>query len=525
MNKLLLGVPLALALASPAGAGAAPTDAATNAATNADIAALKQQIQVLEVKLAGMAKMVAQPQPQPQAPAAVDPDAAPVTQEQFDKLKQQVTRQDLKVGKLLTDTYDSAAAGLEITGYIDPIYVVNANARMATFHFLNNEETYGYDTSQNGDVYLKIKKTFGEGTLAPNIQLVINPHRGSGSNNVNSVGAANPSIFSQAVATIPLNETWAFTTGYAPGVAGYEYQQGNLNNAISHNLLYDFSAPGSMMGAGMNYLSGNGLLSGKVFIGNEDSRTAGSSILPGETVDDWGNYFPSARRNNTPSLMARLDYQASSSLYVGGSFFVGQKTNYQGSTGSCAIKTGETYPGYGYQCANDSPYGQKSYVEVDLTSTRADSTYNLEIDYGIQEGAAWNGELARWWGVSGTVHNKWLSPSVGKFGTTVRLDYLNNEANGGGGGGTYIGYGNDGINGFGVDTSCLALSETNGIECSGTNRMALSLAFLLYPTEQLTLKSEFRRDWASTDAFRDLQGDTRNTSTNSILSLQAVYVF
>ena len=515
MKKLLLTVPLALALASPGGASAAPTDA--------DIAALKQQIQALEAKLADMAKMMAQTQAQPQAQAAapaVDPDAAPVTQAQFDGLKQQVTKQGLKVGKLMTDNYESVGAGLEITGYIDPTYVANTNANTASFRFLNNEDTYGYDTSQNGDVYLKIKKTFGEGSLAPNLQVVINPHRGTGNFNVNSAGTPNPSIFSQAVATVPLNETWAFITGFAPGVAGYEYQQSNLNNAISHNLLYDFSAPSSMMGAGFNYLSSSGLLSGKVFIGNEEIHTAGSQ------TNASGGLFPTTESNNTPSLMARLDYQVSSSLYVGGSVFVGKKTNYQGGLGTCAIEAGTTYPGYGYQCSNSSPYGQKTFVEFDMTSTSADSTYNFEIDYGTQDGAAWNGGQARWWGVSGTAHKKWLSASLGQVGTTVRLDYLNNETNGGGGGGTYMGYGIDGVNGFGVDSRCFALSQidgNNGIECSGTNRTALSLAFLLYPTEQLTLKSEFRRDWASTDAFLDSDGVARNS--NNIFSLQAVYAF
>ena len=525
MNKLLLAVPLTLALASPGGASAAPTDA--------DMAALKQQIQALEAKLADMAKMMAKTQAQPQASApvaataAADPDAAPVTQAQFDKLKQQMTKQDLKVGKLMTDAYESAGAGLEITGYIDPTFVANANARTASVHFLNNEETYGYDTSQNGDVYLKIKKTFGEGSLAPNIQVVINPHRGSGVNNVNSAGAANPSIFSQAVATVPLNETWAFTTGFAPGVAGYEYQQSNLNNAISHNLLYDFSAPGSMMGAGFNYTSSNGLLSGKVFVGNEESRTAGSDIVRGVTTDAWGRLFPSTERNNTPSLMARLDYQVGSTLYVGGSLFVGKKTNYQGDRDVCNIDPEATYPGYGYQCANPSAYGQKTYVQFDMTSTNADSIYNLEVDYGTQDGAAWNGGQARWWGVSGTAHKKWLTASLGKVGTTLRLDYMNNETNGGGGGGTYIAYGFDGLNGFGVDSRCLAQSQNdgnNGTECSGTNRAALTFAFTLYPTEQLTLKSEFRHDWASTDAFN--YGDGANQrNTNNIFSLQAVYAF
>ena len=502
MNKLLLTVPLALALASPGAASAAPTDA--------DMAALKQQIQALEAKLADMAKVMAQAPSSAAATTSTDPDAAPVTQEQLDKLKQQLTRQDLKVGKLMTDSYDSAAAGLEITGYIDPTYVANANAGTASVHFLNNEESYGYDTSQNGDVYLKIKKTFGEGSLAPNLQVVINPHRGTGFFNVNTAGAANPSIFSQAVATVPLNETWAFTTGFAPGVAGYEYQQSNLNNAISHNLLYDFSAPGSLMGAGFNYLSGSGLLSGKVFVGNEEAHTAGSVI--------------GTERNNSPSLMARLDYQVGSTLFVGGSVFVGKKTNYQGSLGACVpAADGASITGYGYQCANPSPYGQKSYVEFDMTSTRADSTYNLELDYGIQEGAAWSGGQAKWWGVSGTAHSKWLTQSMGQLGTTVRLDYLNNETNGGGGGSTYIANGTDGVNGFGVDSRCLAVSETNGAECKGTNRAALTFAFMLYPTEQLTLKSELRRDWASTDAFLDADGIARNS--NNILSLQAVYAF
>jgi len=512
MHKILKAVPLAVMFAFPLVASAAASDA--------DVQAMQQRIDALEAKLAAMEKLMSG---QKATPAATNSES--VTQSDFDDLKQKVNKQGLKLGKLVTDTYDGAGAGLVVTGYIDPTYVANSNAGSSSFRFLNNEAAYSYDTSQNGDVYLDIKKTFGEGLLAPNIEIVINPHKGYGVSNVNSTGSANPSIISQAVATVPITEEWSFTTGFAPGVAGYEYRQSNLNNAISHNLLYDFSAPASMIGVGLAYQDTNYIWSGKIFIGNEEYYTAGYQ------VNSSGGVFPTTDSNTTPSLMARIDYQATSAIDIGGSVFIGNKTNYNGlpyvlGTGPCAglgATPQAAVAGYGYQCGNTSPFGQKTYAEVDMTATNADSVYNLQLDYGTQDGAAWNGNQAVWWGVSATAHKKWVTAALGKIGATIRLDYLGNDQNGGGGGSLYIPYGTDTTNGFGVDPVCLAASVTNGVECAGTNRSEMTLAFMVYPKDQLTLKAEFRRDWASTSAF--LQSNGAYTNVNNVISLQSVYAF
>ncbi len=439
-------------------------------------------------------------------PVAESKDApARLSQGELDTLKQKVARQELKVGSLFEDARSGPLAGLSIGGYVDPSFVINRDQRSASFLFLDGGDPYTYYNSSIGDVFLEIKKRFGEGTYAPSVDLQIMPYRGYGAFTTNGSGSTFGNIFTTALVNIPISDTTSIAAGYTPSFAGYEYQQSTLMLTMSHGLLYDWSEPGTYMGVGLNYLKGNWSL--KTFLGNEEYRSAGSVAGTGS--------------NRIPTVTARVDYTWSSSLYLGGSMNFGRNSLLACDGG-----------GFGYQCSGTRAFGNKAYGEVDLTYVTPDRQLNAQLDYGQLQGGAWNDGRAVWWGVSLLGHQKWTTETLGRIGATARLDYFNNERNGGGGGGLYLGtgdvYGTDTANGFGIDQACsLAAQEVDpndlGLHCKGANRMSFTAAFLVYPTDQITLKAEYRRDWANRPVFGRTDGSL--AKSNDVLGIQLIYAY
>ncbi|SUX55999.1 Protein of uncharacterised function (DUF3138) [Chromobacterium vaccinii] len=60
-------------------------------------------------------------------------------------------------------------------------------------------------------------------------------------------------------------------------------------------------------------------------------------------------------------------------------------------------------------------------------------------------------------------------------------------------------------------------------DCKGANRMALTADLLFFPTDQFTLKFEYRHDWASQAVFQRNDGSMKKG--NDMLGAQAVYTF
>ena len=183
---------------------------------------------------------------------------------------------------------------------------------------------------------------------------------------------------------------------------------------------------------------------------------------------------------------------------------------------------------YGYQCTASRAFGDKAYIEADLTYATPDRQLNAQIDYGQLQEGAWNGGNASWWGFSLLGHQKWSIDMLGRIGATARFDYLNNARNGGGGGGLYLGtgdiYGTDTVNGFGIDQACLANDPDGlGLSCKGANRMSLTFALLAYPTDQITLKAEYRHDWANRPVFGRTDGSY--VKSNDVLGMQLIYAY
>ena len=166
--------------------------------------------------------------------------------------------------------------------------------------------------------------------------------------------------------------------------------------------------------------------------------------------------------------------------------------------------------------------GTVNSFEIDGNFTRGTFNGNLQFTYGTQQNGAYsldasgNTQDSRWYGMSLLLSEK-VDP---RWTLATRLDYLNNQANGGGifslnsknAASSGIG---DAVNGFGPDASDPQ---------TGTNRAALAFSATYHLTQNASLRGEFRRDFASTAAFYDYNSGNMST-TNNIFALQALVNF
>jgi type II secretory pathway pseudopilin PulG len=498
--------------------------------TSNEIKALKAQLSALQKKVDALEHaQAAAPVTAPAATAAAvtaepgtpEYDNAPahLTNAQVDQMKEQVANQQLKVDTLNDAAQTGPLAGLSVTGYIDPTYIYNRAQSSSGFLFANHESAYQYFNSTFGDIYLDIKKTFGVGPMAPSAEITLMPNRGNGITLLtNEHGDIGNNILNTAVINVPVTAEWTAVFGLIPSFGGYEVQQSNLMNTLTHNLLYDFSDPGSYIGAGANYTKGD--WAWKFFVGNEQYRTYGSVTQTGTNA--FGD--PITTSNKIPTFTGRVDYTANSRLDIGGSINIGRQT--LGASQS-TDDAGNPVTLYGPGGLGTSSAGTFLFGEVDMTYTTADLLLNAELDYGQQEHAAFNGGQAQWYGVSLQAHQGFTVPTLGRMGWTARYDYLGDHKNGGGGGGIALdGSGGDPYNGFGISRECLANSignGGNGSDCSGANRQDIALDLLFYPTNQITVKMEYRHDWASQNVF--LRNDGSYSKSNDLFGTQLIYSF
>ncbi|QBR00341.1 DUF3138 family protein [Paraburkholderia pallida] len=443
---------------------------------------------------------------------------AHLTNDDVDSMKQQIASQQLKVDSLSDAANTGPIAGLSVTGYIDPTYIYNRAPGTSSFLFANHESSYNYFNSTFGDLYLDIKKTFGVGPMAPSAEITLMPNRGNGITLLaNEHGDIGNNILNTAVITVPVTATGTFVAGLMPSFGGYEVQQSNQMLTLTHNLLYDFSDPGSYVGVGWNYSPDSSQWAFKFMVGNEQYRTYGAVTQTGTNA--LGD--PITTSNKIPTFTARADYTWSSALDIGGSFNVGRQT----LSSAQDPTTGQFVYGPGGQATSSGGYF--FFGEMDATYTLADIQYNAELDYGQQQRAAFNGGNAQWYGLSLLAHRKFNAPVVGRMGVTARYDVLADGKNGGGGGGIALnGNGMDPYNGFGVGSECLATSQANGghgFECNGATRQDVALDLLFYPTQQVTVKVEYRHDWATQKVF--LRDDGSYSKSNDLLGAQFIYSF
>ncbi|MGU7772716.1 DUF3138 family protein [Burkholderia sp. MR1-5-21] len=506
-------------------AGSLPGFAAAES-TSDQIKTLQAELHALQKEMNAMrAQLAAKPKAAEATPAAAAPvdESSPdygkapaqLTNDDVSAMKQQIANQQLKVDSLSDAANTGPIAGLSVTGYIDPTYIYNRAAGTSSFLFANHESAYNYFNSTFGDLYLDIKKTFGVGPMAPSAEITLMPNRGNGITLLqNKHGSLTDNILNTAVVNVPLTATTTLVAGLIPSFGGYEVQQSNQMLTLTHNLLYDFSDPGSYVGIGANYTKGN--WAWKFFLGNEQYRTYGAVTQTGTNA--LGD--PITISNRIPTFTARADYTWSSALDLGGSFNIGRQT-----LPSAIDSNGVVHYGVGGNAPRSG--GTFFFGELDATYTLADVQYNAELDYGQQQNAAFNGGNAQWYGLSLLAHRKFTMPVVGRMGATLRYDLLVDSKNGGGGGGIVLnGNGMDPNNGFGVDSDCLATSKAGGgmgFECKGANRQDVALDLLFYPTQQITVKVEYRHDWANNKVF--LRNDGSYAKNNDLLATQFIYSF
>ncbi len=469
---------IAIALAFPFLASAQ-----SSAQLQSEIEILKAQVKELQELIRGKAA----------APAVAD--AAPsVELEEFNRIKTKVEAAD-------DVSNTNGMKGLRISGGIDPVYIWNQNKNSSGFSFGNTPAATSYDDSMFGVAYLDLQKEMEGGTK---FHLTLMPTKSAGG----TYTASNGSIIQEASASIPINgASTRLMVGQMPDVSGYEpwyptyVGENNITsnllyptyatNFVTHNLLWDFTGAYFYTGVGLDMVRGP--WETKLFVANVNASR--------------GDKSPIALSLNT----------------------VGQSNQNAGLIYNAAY-TQEEFWGVeftGYLLPNmPTPTGGAGTVnsfEIDGNFTRGTFNGNLQFTYGTQQNGAYNfsngnPQDSRWYGMSLLLSEK-VDP---RWTLATRLDYLNNQANGGG----IFTLGNnsvvptvagDVINGFGQDPS-----DPTGQ--TGTNRAALAFSATYHLNQNASLRGEFRRDFASTAAFYDYNSGNMST-TNNIFALQALVNF
>jgi len=453
--------PTTLALALLAAFACNGAQAQSNEDLLKELKALRARVDELEKKAAA-----------PASPAAPTEPKWGMTPEQA----QEFNRIAVKTEAMEDGQEAMGFKGLKVSGFIEPVFVLNQRQHRAGFQFLNDQaDGYFYDTSFMGSASLDLLKETEGGTLW---HLTLTPNRGVGS-------AIGGGIVQEATVSIPLTSPQTrLIAGQIPDWSGYEYQQPTLNPFTTHNLLYDFTLPFSYTGVGLD------LKEGKWWV-----RTAIGNV----------NTTMRQAHEKSPSWALRVDYSKGEFSGWGFASLIGKSPNYNTGYNTMAV-----------------------LAEVDGYFTRGDLTFQGQLSYGQQkQGAitpaadgAWRD--SKWLGLSGLA-GYMITP---RLQALVRADYIKNNKNGGGLY-TYNGYttfddtgaaayGNDGRNGLGPDL--------NGDVNRGANRYALTMGMKYAYDRATTFKLEYRLDGADRAVFEDVK-DGGFKKTNSLLATSVVVAF
>lgn len=392
--------------------------------------ALKAQVERLEAQV--KAQQSKQQELEAKAQTAVDPA-------EFNRIR-------VKTEALEDNVETQGMKDLTISGMMDPTFMVNRARKTAGVTFLNNftgdgynADAFAYDNSFFGTAMLDINKEMEGGTR---FRLTLAPHKSTGS------GWNLGSIVHEASVSVPLTDlNTRLIAGQIPDWSGYEYYWSHQTKLITHNMMFDFTAPNFYQMVGLDYTSGKWWIRGGV--GNMNKVSA--SLTPAQ---------------KDPVVVYRVDYSR-----------------------------GE-FQGWGFAGQHGKHWGSRiDNFEADAYFIRGPLTWQGQIVAGRHKNIAANGDAA-WTGLSTLAAYK-VTP---RFEVVGRLDYIKNSKNGGGllgqvpgtctlnnrdllgafDGTTSDVACNDGRNGFGpvmalVDDGAGSVQwEPTG---TGTNRAALSLGF------------------------------------------------
>jgi hypothetical protein len=257
----------------------------------------------------------------------------------------------------------------------------------------------------------------------------------------------------EASVSLPIGfgDTTRLMAGLVPDWSGYEYSFGHQNPLVTHNLLFTYAAAVNYAGVGLSYEVGD--WTAKWMVANIDA--------PGTT-------------KRVPGIAYNAYWGISEFSYL----------NFSG--------------------AHSRETRRFDLFEVDAGYTRGDLALNAQFSLGDELGAAANGRIAKWWGLSGFAGFK-LTP---RLQALVRADYLHSRKNGGGM------YFNDGTFGPELDSTGAVIDPNRG-----ANRYALSFGFNYAVNANTQWKTELRLDRSTGFNFTDAAGNPskRNTTLGTAI--------
>lgn len=493
---LLKKLVVAVAIAYPALAQAQSTKE-----LKAELEALKTHVKKLEAmieKVGAQATQAAQTAQAAQTTSAAAAQTAAQTQQGGGAAAGGVELAEFNRIRIKTEAMEDAseASGfknLKLSGYVDPSYIYNRNAKTSSFVFFNNNssvngsgEAFSYDNTFFGSGMLNLEKELEGGTK---FKLTLMPSKSAGA------GYNFGNLVHEASVSVPLGGlNTRLIAGQIPDWTGYEYIPSTQNKLITHNLLFDFSAANFYTGAGVELARGKWL--SKIMLGN----------LNRSRID--------TAKQRAPGLFYRVDYA---------------KGEY----------TGVGFSGIHAGFDDKLQFGRVDLVEVDGYFTRGDWNLQGQLAYGRQGATpsnAYSAERQTWWGLS-TLASYKITP---RLESVARFDYINNQRNGGGLFGSTFGPGTsptgkcldttgaeancpDGRNGFG---SGMGFDGVNWVvldPASGSKRYALSLGLNYALMPGVNLKGEYRYDRASGKVFKTADEEYRRD--NHVLGVSTVLSF
>jgi hypothetical protein len=444
-----------------------------------------------------------------------------VSPAEFDQLS-------VKVDAMQDSMATAGLTGLRISAGIDPVYMYNKDKGTGSFMFLNNftdlygpsatnsGEFYSYDNSFFGVAYIDFQKQMDDGTK---MRLTLMPSKSAAS------GYNFGNIVHEASASIPLGDpATRLMVGQMPDVSGYqpfvntfaganaEYSNmlyyGFPEYFFTKNMQFDFTALTFYTGAGLDITSGP--WETKLFLANANSAR---NDCPATAYGAAGMVC------NGSSKSPMFIYNAT---YAKAEYWGYEFTGYEGKVANWADPNGGV--------------SRLDQFEIDAWWTRADFNANVQYTIGRQKGGAMNPDASGnlqdsgWWGIT-LLASEIVVPRLTLAG---RLDYLNNQKNGGGtfnvyDSNQYSGNANlaaagpntgDGINGFGAGDTTAPGYDAN----KGANRTSISVSATYRLSQYVALRGELRHDMATTAAFYNFKDGTFQ-KTNDIFGVQTIVNF
>jgi len=450
--------------------------AQTNEELLQELRALKERVTQLEAALKAREEKEAKDAADAKA-AAAKPAAPPVPSGMTPQQVQDLNRVYVKM-ETVEDTLEAQGfKGLRISGQIDPTYTFNHAQGRGGFQFLSpiRDDGYHYDSSYFGMAVIDLQKELDNGIR---LHLALAPNRGAG-----STLDSGRSIVHEASVLIPLGDSQTrLLAGQLPNWSGYEPALPNQNRLITHNLLFDFTQPRALTGAGGEWVAGQWIV--KALIANIDESFRASG-------------------QRTPALVYRADWAKGEYRSYGFSGVHGKAPNR----------------------VNGGPDTTLNMFEIDGYYNTSGWTMQGQLSFGRQIGAAitpdgTTGALrdSRWWGASGLLAYRLLPRLEG----IVRADYLNNSGNGGG----LYGSGADARDGFGPEMIGRGADGRLLFRNAdlGASRYALAVGLNYVFNANVSFKAEYRLDHATLPVF-EVINDANFRRSNHLFGASMVLSF